>query len=64
MMILCSIIPLAVHASLQGPAGWGRRPLFCDTKDFQTFSLRTTASVTCQHGRVHAFPGRVLEIKS
>lgn len=63
-MFLYQNIPLAVHASVQGPAGWGRRPLFCDTKDFQTFSLWTTAAVTCQHGRVHPFPRGVLEIKS
>lgn len=54
-----SSVPLAVCSRVQGPAGWSRRPLFSNTQNFEAFSLRTTATVACQHRRVNTLSGRV-----
>lgn len=54
-----SSVPLAVCSRVQGPAGWSRRPLFSNTQNFEAFSLRTTATVACQHRRVDTLSGRV-----
>lgn len=57
-------VPLAVCVSVQGPARWGGRPLFCDTEDLQALPLWTTAAMTRKHGGVHALPGWVLKDKN
>lgn len=64
MICQCRFVPLAVCISVQGPARWGGRPLFCDTEDFQALPLWATAAMTCQHRGVHALPGWVLEDKN
>lgn len=48
---------------IQGPAGWRRRPLFSDTENLKAFPFWSTPAMARQHGRVHALPWWVLEIK-
>lgn len=63
MICQCWFVPLAVCISVQGPARWGGRPLFCDTENLQALPLWTTAAMTGQHGGVHTLPRWVLEDK-
>lgn len=48
-----------MRSGVQGPARWGRRPLFGNTQHFQAFPLRATAAVARQHRRVNPLSRRV-----
>lgn len=52
-------VPLAMCRGIQCSAGRCWRALVCHTQYFQTLSLRPTAPMTGQHGRVHPLTGRI-----
>lgn len=52
-------VPLAMCRGIQCSAGRCWRALLCHTQYLQTLSLRPTAPMTGQHGRVHPLTGRI-----
>lgn len=48
-----------MRISVQGPARWRGRTLVSDAEDLQALPLWPTASMACQHWRVHTLPRRV-----
>lgn len=59
VLLNCMHVPLAMCRGIQCSAGRCWRALLCHTQYLQTLSLRPTAPMTGQHGRVHPLTGRI-----